>query len=74
MPLAALGHHWEQAGELTLARDRYRAAAAEAEARFAHAESEDLYRAFLRLGAGVARAEIVHTPPRASDLVEVQLA
>jgi tetratricopeptide (TPR) repeat protein len=47
--LAELAHHWEQAGELLLARERALAAARRARRCFAYGEAERLYRTHLRL-------------------------
>ncbi len=46
---AALGGHWQQAGEPERARGWYLAGARAAYARFAHGEAERLYRAYLDL-------------------------
>jgi serine/threonine protein kinase/tetratricopeptide (TPR) repeat protein len=56
--LAALGHHWEQAQELGPARECYLAGARWAGARYATAQAERLYRAYLRL-ADEPTAEVV---------------
>lgn len=47
--LAMLGHHWEQAGKTNSARACYLAGAKAARTRYAHAEAEHAYRAYLRL-------------------------
>ena len=55
--LGDLGYHWEQAGELALARECYRTGASLAASRWAHREAERLYRAVLALG-GATQAEL----------------
>jgi len=47
--LAALGHHWEMAGEAQKARGYYLPAADAAVKRYAYEEAERLYRAYLGL-------------------------
>jgi tetratricopeptide (TPR) repeat protein len=63
--LAAMGHHWEQAGERSKARDCYLAGARAAKARYTQDEAERLYRAYLRL---------VDTPTPESVVARYELA
>jgi tetratricopeptide (TPR) repeat protein len=61
---AALGRHWEEAGEVEKARGYYLVGAREAEARYAHGEAEQLYRAYLRLA-------VEPTPERVTARIEL---
>jgi tetratricopeptide (TPR) repeat protein len=57
--LAVLGHHWEQAGVAGRARECYLAGARYAVSRYAHADAETLFRAYLALVAEPT-AESIH--------------
>jgi tetratricopeptide (TPR) repeat protein len=57
--LAALGHHWEEAGERSRARQSYLAGARLAKDRYAYSEAERLYRAYLRLVEGPTTERIL---------------
>jgi serine/threonine protein kinase/predicted ATPase len=55
---AALGHHWERAGERAKAAGWYLAAARQARERFLLGEASRFYRACLALGAGPSEASV----------------
>ena len=48
--MATVGLHWEQGGDVERARECYLAGARRSVARYALAEAEEFYRAYLRLG------------------------
>lgn len=70
--LAVLGHHWERAGELDLARENYLAAARSAASRSAHEEAERLYRAGLALAADDTTEAILARCDFARDVLVIR--
>jgi serine/threonine protein kinase/predicted ATPase len=71
-PLAALAHHWEQAAEPERAQACYLAAARQARERYAHAEAERLYRAYLRLVHSASDQSLAARRELAVEVLQLQ--
>ena len=70
--LAELGRHWEQAGELALAQERYLAAARRAKDRYAYGEAEQMYRAYLALVEKPTEASLAARDELAVSILQVR--